>query len=407
MNTDHGWMWTANSNVNQDEWKSWNVMTRENVLTRELEAGRSWFRSVNFNPYPNQSQILAGGPEIVLQGWTPVEPIIFPETRVLAMGSCFAANFAEWLAVNGYNQSFAEPTRTLLRNPFENVSVISQQFRWAFGEVDPENLLWIGKDKTRVFATEERRQMMRQSLSEANVIIITLSLSEIWYDKITGEPLWRIATTDCHDPTRHDFKVLSFAETIAALNDIERIRATWLPNLKIVYTVSPMPLGFTFRAVSAVTASTASKAIVRAALDEFIRSLQAEVRQYYFYYPAFEVTELLANPFLPDNRHLFSNVIDVVLGLFAQHYTGPRNDKMHPLGGSKAWAEIVEGHSAGSELQVRNMELQRVCDERLETIERLDVICQERLQLIERLNETCQERLQLIERLNETRATVR
>ena len=135
--------------------------------------------------------------------------------------------------------------------------------------------------------------------------------------------------------------------------------------------------------------------------------MQAEVRKYYFYYPAFEVTELLANPFLPDNRHLFSNVIDVVLGLFAQHYTGPRNDKMYPLGGSKAWAEIVEGRSAGSELRVRNTELQRVCEERLETIERLDAICQERLQLIERLNETCQERLQLIERLNETRVTVR
>jgi hypothetical protein len=46
------------------------------------------------------------------------------------------------------------------------------------------------------------------------------------------------------------------------------------------------------------------------------------------------------------------------------------------------------------------MELQRVCDERLETIERLDVIRQERLQLIERLDKTCQERLRLIELSN-------
>jgi GSCFA family len=130
---------------------------------------------------------------------------------VLALGSCFAAYFIEWLATNGYKQTFSDPLLVLARNPFENTAVIAQQFRWAFGEVDPHNLFWIDKDRQRNFATEEKRVAMRQAFMEADVFIATLSLSEVWYDKLTGEPLWRVMPTDCHDPQRHAFKTMSFA----------------------------------------------------------------------------------------------------------------------------------------------------------------------------------------------------
>jgi len=379
MARSYGWLWPqgVDREVDRQEWESW----QDNE--RVLKTGGDWFKGQPYRRYPTKAQVLEAGPEIVLEGWKPRGPIILPTTRVLAMGSCFAAHFAEWIVANGYNQASAEPARTLLRNPFENVAVVAQQFRWAFGEVDPNDLLWIGKDKERILATEERRLAMRQSLLEAEVLVVTLSVSEIWYDKITGEPLWRVATADCHDPRRHAFKVLSFAETVHAFNEIDRIRAQWLPSLKIIYTVSPMPITATFRPVSSVTASSASKAIVRGALDEFLRSRPEDLTRIYFYYPGYEiVTALLGNPFLPDNSHLHDHAIDIVLSLFARTYTVYRSEAEARIGGTIRWQEAVDGQASLAALEQRNVELQRVCDERLVVIEQLKAVCDERLAAI-------------------------
>ena len=71
----------------------------------------------------------------------PPDPVICPGTRVMAMGSCFASHFIDGLARNGYQQPGSEPLLSLARNPFENIAVIAQQFRWAFGKVDPDVLV--------------------------------------------------------------------------------------------------------------------------------------------------------------------------------------------------------------------------------------------------------------------------
>jgi GSCFA family len=379
MARSHGWMWIqgGNSEIDRPEWIAWEKNAR--IVT----SGGEWFKGQAYTRYPTKDQVLEAGPELVLDGWIPPEPIILPTTRVLAMGSCFASHFAEWLVANDYNQAFAEPCQALLRNPYENVAVIAQQFRWAFGEVNPDDLLWIGKDKQRILATEERRLAMRQSLLAADVLVATLSLSEIWYDKITGEPLWRVATVDCHDPRRHAFKVLSFAETMHAFNEIDRIRAQWLPNLRIIYTVSPMPITATFRPVSAVTAGSASKAIVRGALDEFLRSRPDDLNRTYFYYPGYEiVTALLGQPFLPDNRHLHDYAIDIVLSLFARTYTTRRSEAHARTGGTPQWLDAVGGQASLARLEQRNIDLQRICDERLVVIEQLKAACDERLEII-------------------------
>jgi hypothetical protein len=360
----YGWMWLegASDRLDEREWEAWQTLWSDQ---------EKWFKSDTFQRYPSREQIHALGPDAVLGGWTPAQPIILPDTRVIAMGSCFAANFAEWLAAHGYNQALADPAKALLRNPFENIAVIAQQFRWAFGELDPETLFWIGKDKQRIFATEEKRLAIRQLLLDADVLIVTLALSELWYDTTTGEPLWRVAPLKLHDPARHAFKVLSCGETIAAFNQIERIRAEHLPKLKIVYTVSPLNMAATFRPVSALTANSASKAIVRAALDEFLRSRPDDLNKVYFYYPGFEiVTALLRNPFRPDNHHLFNYAIDISLATFAKAYTTIQT-AAYPEGGTPAWAESVEGSTRLAELMRENSELQMHCDERLKIITRL------------------------------------
>src|SRR6266851_5299067 len=153
MSQRYGWMWEqgAEDRLDGPEYRRW-VADGDPTQDR-----RKWFKDYAYTTYPLKGQLQEGGLGLILAGWKPAEPLITPETRVLAFGSCFAANFAEWLAKNGYNQELTASCRALLRNPFENVAVIAQQFRWAFGEVDPNLLLWVDKDKQCVLATEERR----------------------------------------------------------------------------------------------------------------------------------------------------------------------------------------------------------------------------------------------------------
>jgi hypothetical protein len=293
------------------------------VSDQNAEAAyRTWYTGDSFRRYPPKSRVRASV-ESVLEGWIPPEPIIHPTTRVLALGSCFAGNFVEWLLAHGYNLPLADhPHGALLRNAFESVSVLAQQFRWAFGEFDPATALWFDKDKRPVEPTEERRLALRGLLEGTDVLIATLGLSEVWYDTLTGEPLWRVMPVAYHDPRRHAFKVESVADTVRALEVIDRIRARWLPSLKVLYTVSPLRCLATFRPVSAVTANSVSKAIVRAALDEFLRSRWALVNATYFYYPSYEVvTDVLVDPFTEDQNHLHEHVLALVLDLFARHYT--------------------------------------------------------------------------------------
>jgi hypothetical protein len=322
----------------------------------------------------------------VLLGWKPKKPIIGPETRVLALGSCFARYFIIWLGDHGFNTSFSRsPYEALIRfdSTFETAAVVAQQFRWAVGKVQPNQTFWVGKDRQRVIPSEQARLPALEVLQQAEVLIITLGLSEVWYDGETGEPMWRAAPVDLYDPSRHFFKVMSVAETRAALEEIDAIRREYLPDLKIVYTLSPVRLRATFRPVSALTANSASKAILRAGLDEFLRAHWDEVNKTYFYFPSYEiVNELLGEPFCPDLRHLYDHVPKTVMALFAAHYTSlaPEVDV------------IVEKSTEGdlrrviAELEEKVTELQRVCDERSAVIEELDAAARERLALIERLD---------------------
>ena len=54
--------------------------------------------------------------------------------------------------------------------------------------------------------------------------------------------MWRAVPVHSYDPSRHAFKVLSVAETVAAMEEIDAIRREHLPGLKILYTVSPVRL---------------------------------------------------------------------------------------------------------------------------------------------------------------------
>jgi hypothetical protein len=367
-----------------------------------------WYKGSTYSHMPDKAQLRTLGMKAFDDGWLPSAPLIYPATQVVAIGSCFARYFILWLAEHGFNKSMPQsPYNALLRfgSQVESPASIAQQFRWAFGELDDKTVLWIDKNKEVFEASEERRQLVRDTLLGTDVLILTLGLSEVWYDQVTGEPLWRALPVDRFDPERHVFRVETMAQTLQWLETIERLRARYVPNMKIIFTVSPVRLGVTFRPVSALTANSTSKATARAALDEFLRNHQQEVGRRLFYFPSYEiVADYFIDPYEHDNRHISSTVAAGVIRHFVEHYCSA--DMIERAGSSLPDLEVTgdleqfirQSRVASADarsgellariaaLEERVVALQKVCDERQDVIVGLDRAARERLELIHRLD---------------------
>jgi hypothetical protein len=363
---DRYWMWDSRSEDIDGLSHAANALEADGVMRR----------------MPDKNRIRRDGPEALLEGWLPREPIIAPETRVIAMGSCFAALFVEWLAANGYNRAFdAMSDRSLVMNPLETPLAVSQQFRWAFREFDPTFAFWFTRDKKKIEATEGRRLELRRTIASAEVMVITLGLAEAWFDRESGEATWRLPPPE-YRTERFEFAVTTAAETARALETIDRLRCAYAPRMKIVYTLSPIRFAATFRPMSPLVANIISKSILRAGLDEFFRAHPTETNETYFYFPSYEiVTELFDDPY-ENNRHIHPHHADVVIDLFSRYYTTftTRASARFPTSIEDELRETI------ARLQEKIALLQGHCDARQDTIDALKATCDERLGLIERLD---------------------
>jgi hypothetical protein len=243
-------------------------------------AGRfPWFKGAHRNFMPTREELAAPNviDEYFLRGWLPDKPFITEGTNITAFGSCFALEINKRLALRGFNTFKLKYKRipiVFAPADINNTFVIRQQFEWAFQDRKFSSVdgLWWTKEQSLVEPLEEARIQTRQAVIETGVFILTLGLSEIWYNKKTGGVFWRGVPDGQFDADSHDFRVSTVSENIDNLESIwEMIKAN-NPEAKVVFTLSPVPLRATHRPVSCVTANTASKAILRAAVDEFIRA---------------------------------------------------------------------------------------------------------------------------------------
>ena len=344
-----------------------------------LEPDR-WFLGGHCHRYPSDRPI---NPADILQGWYPPAKLITRGTKVLAFGSCFAEYFIKFLTNHGYNQwqlpveehGLCEESLLLsLGKCFENVFVIVQQLRWAFGEFTPQTALWFTKDKAYFEATEERRENIRRSFQQVDVLVVTLGLSEVWFDKIANEPLWRPIPARLYEPDRHTFRRATVAETVEAFHELDRLAGEFLPGKQIIFTLSPIPFIATFRDQSPITANQISKAILRAALDEFLSEESTRARNRYHYFPSYELAfHLFGNPFQSDNHHVRPEVAACILNVFSAAYTDL------PV----AAEDRPEPETATRVLERRVRELEQELLQKENVIRELDTAAKERLAIIQ------------------------
>lgn len=292
----------------------------------------SWYRGEHCNFIPSKSNLQEPGAveAYILAGWLPEAPFLKREQVVTTFGSCFARHVATFLRDQGYTTGmslvsqgvqadFANSHLVRFGEGMVNTYALRQQFEWAYEGASFDEHLWHGSSGEIATYDAQARAATRDLFDRTDVFILTLGLSEVWYNKRTEDVFWRAIPREQFDPEVHGFRVASCAENTANLERIVEIVRRHRPGARIVLTLSPVPLVATFRPVSCITANAVSKSILRAAIDEVMRAHAGDPGL--LYWPSYEIVkECFLDPYEEDNRHVLPEVVELVMELFKRHY---------------------------------------------------------------------------------------
>lgn len=134
-----------------------------------------------------------------------------------------------------------------------------------------------------------RRSMVRgfaRAVRQADVLVFTLGLTEGWRSVDTGQPYAMCPGTTAgrFDPGAHRFENAGYPEVRAALEEAIGILRGLNPRLRVLLTVSPVPLTATGSGQHVLVATGWSKATLRAVAGDLAAS-DAGID----YFPSFEI----------------------------------------------------------------------------------------------------------------------
>lgn len=266
---------------------------------------------------------------------------IQPEDRVFCIGSCFAREIGEALARLDFNvlslfddlpkSAYRKRRDVTMFNKY-NVASIYNELYWAFhpefycheqvlietssGYLQDYQLTGAGYADEPA-AMKHFREVFNhafQQIKQADLVVLTLGLSEVWFDKQTGLYLNMAVSKTLlkRYPDRFQLHVFDYEQTLSFLDDIYRLlEANLKPNFRVLITVSPIPLNATFRQQDVLLANAYSKAVLRSAVERFV-SDKSNVN----YFPSYEFVTL-SNPTLvwreDDYRHVDRSFIDYIM----------------------------------------------------------------------------------------------
>ena len=314
-----------------------------NVDNIKGKAHKTWYRGDHCNFNPNISNLKQKDSiyKYIIKGWEPPEKFINKKTRVAAFGSCFAREISKFLVKKGYN--FLAPgiksDNALSKNEIldfkagvNNTFALSQLFNWIINGMSFDEELWHDQDKNSIEKTENIRLATLEEFKKVDVFIITLGLSEVWYNKETGGVFWRAVPTDNFDPKIHSFKVASFTENKENIKFIYDSIKSINKNSKVIFTISPVPLVATFRPITSISANSVSKALLRGAIDEFYREIDDPFKNGLYYWPSYEMVKELfpytykGSAYKKDNRHIKDDCIKEIMRNFELFYVIEENE---------------------------------------------------------------------------------
>ena len=270
------------------------------------------------------------------------------------IGSSFARNIEEHLAYRGISVSstaIAAPRNEWGARPngfvskFTTASILNE-LRWTFGEATfPADAIIEDNDGWRDLQLSpgiapvglpraiERREAVRQYFSRirnASVVVVTLGLVEAWYDRQSRVFLNTAPSSSAaqRQPDRFALQVTGYLENRSALDEIIALLNKYgRRDLRVVLTVSPVPMSETFSGEDVITANAYSKAILRAVAGDVARE-HGNVQ----YFPSFEsivTTDRTLAYSRIDELHVADPAVDAVTAHFL-HSFGIDRVRPHP-----------------------------------------------------------------------------
>ena len=273
-------------------------------------------------------------------------------------GSCFAQHIGRELREKGYEYVDVEPAPDFLRAEshhdygygiysarFGNVYTsrqLLQLIQRSLQLFEPQDSVW-EKDDGYVDAfrptiepepykrvedvLESRRNHLaavERMFKVSNVFVFTLGLTETWMSAADGAvyPVAPGVAGGKYDAGRYQFRNLTYSEVLEDMDEfislVRRINA----NLKIILTVSPVPLIATATSNNVVVASSYSKSVLRSVAGHL-----SDKYEFVDYFPSYEIvgSHVMRGQFFnPDGRTVSPHgVSHVMKHFFAEHAPPP------------------------------------------------------------------------------------
>jgi hypothetical protein len=284
-----------------------------------------------------------------------------PGETIFTIGSCFARNVENALIDRG----FVLPTREVLQTVPEFAAIgpsvlnnfgvpsIYNEISWAldegtfvaedsFFEIEAGRFVDVhlnhGLRPAPYQDVVNRRAAIRaayREIARSRVVIITLGLTECWYDRqsqlyLNTAPRRQLVRSF---PDRFELHVLNYAETHDFLKrTMTLIRERGLPEVRVILTVSPVPLTSTHRDQDVMVANMYSKSVLRAASEEIVSEFD-----FVDYFPSFEsvLTSDRQIAWEDDLVHVQKQMIDLNISRMVDRYV------VQEAGGQEAAGDLL------------------------------------------------------------------
>lgn len=245
---------------------------------------------------------------------------IKPEDRIGTAGSCFAQHLGRNLSRRGYIVVDMEPAPAALdlavaqrfgygiySARYGNIYSVRQMLqlvRECTGRFTPADRVW--EREGRFFDAQrpsvepeglaspelvlEHRayhlQKVRRMFRSIDVLVFTLGLTEVWEtaDGSTVFPTAPGTIAGDFDPVRYRFRNLSFDEINGDFRKLLNLLTRINPKLRVLLTVSPVPLTATATDNHVLVATTYSKSVLRAIAGEV-----SAKNDFVDYFPSYEI----------------------------------------------------------------------------------------------------------------------
>ncbi|MDR1576771.1 MAG: GSCFA domain-containing protein [Deltaproteobacteria bacterium] len=305
--------------------------------------------------------------------------------QIMSAGSCFAQHIGTILKENGFNFMDYEPLYTkkvILSNIADEsfgynlysarygniytVRQLKQLLLRSLNKFNPIDEFWEQNgrfyDPYRptiepfgFYSLKEARVLRKSHLAavkrlftEADLLIFTMGLTECWQNKEDGAvyPICPGAAAGVFDGEKYEFINLKYKDIVGDLHFIISELKEINPKIKLLLTVSPVPLTATASEDHVLVATMKSKAILRAVSAEIYDNYE-----FVDYFPSYDIissTPFGRGAFAENLRQVKPELIKFVMSRFlAAHGFNPQNNLTQP---PLSHQEILIEEKSGDEI---------------------------------------------------------